>query len=136
MKLISLFLILLTNACSSSQDQLRDSFLMQYSHGFYMVADKKTVSPVTSPDPIKIKRGAKTYQSTCIKCHGTKAKGNGPKALREQPPANLYAKIKDNPQFQFYFNKKKWQERMPGWEMNLSQEDVEDLKHYLISLTR
>ena len=127
-------------ACSSpsSREKLREDFLMQYSHGFYIQTDSKFEKTIQleSLDAKKAKRGAIIYKSTCIKCHGISGKGNGPRAIKEQPPANLVRRVKDNPNFRFYFNEKKWQERMPGWEMKLSKEQVEELRHYIMSIAK
>jgi mono/diheme cytochrome c family protein len=130
-----LFPLMLLVACSSS-DSLKEKMYLQYSHGFYILTEKEVgqISQAEAKlDPVKAKRGAKIYQDICMRCHGVKGNGKGPRAMWEQPPANLVKRVKGKA-FRFYFNEDKWQERMPNWKMKLSKEDVEDLRHFIMSL--
>jgi len=135
-----LFLLLSVSCTSpSSREKLREDFQMQYSHGFYILTEAEAgkLTDITPKlDTKRAERGAKFYKSSCVQCHGASGKGNGPRAIWEQPPANLVKRIKGKPNFRFYFNEKKWQERMPGWEMKVSKDQVEDLRHYLMSISK
>lgn len=140
MKITILIILLFTVACSTqeSRQKLQNAFHMQYSHGFYILTEPeiaKLNEGYSKLDKDKAAKGATIYKKVCQQCHGITGKGNGPRAIWEQPPANLIKRVKGKP-FKFYFNEKRWQERMPGWELKLSKNEVEELRHYIMFLTQ
>lgn len=96
-------------------------------------AAEKT-NPIKS-DKKSITKGAKTFATLCIDCHGEKALGNGVLAASLNPkPTNLRAvsgKFKDG---DFAWKITNGRNAMPAWNGILSENDIWNLVNFIQNL--
>jgi mono/diheme cytochrome c family protein len=69
-----------------------DSLSVPMTGREYVVDRDRLVATFVNPEPMSdssVARGERKFQKTCIPCHGTSLKGNGPVAARFVPPPDL-----------------------------------------------
>jgi mono/diheme cytochrome c family protein len=98
---------------------------------------KATTLEVKNIDMQAAKRGKKLYQKNCLSCHGPKGLGDGPESKNQSPrPVNLITTVKSVPNFNLYMMVSKWQNKMPGWKKVITQDEMNDVKNYILSLAK
>lgn len=118
--------------CSQINTDSKDYYDSKSVHGI------KTLSKPFKPT-IKIKSnaeliafGKKTYEQNCMSCHGRDGRGNGPDAKTQKiKPANLNKAVNEVEHFAFYTRYSYWDGRMPGWDREFTDKEIEALTAYL-----
>ncbi|MBF0352886.1 MAG: cytochrome c [SAR324 cluster bacterium] len=105
-------------------------------HGHWMAPGKEAIrlNPVPR-DAASIERGTTLFQTNCVSCHGSAAKGDGPagKALNP-PPADLTVMAGLHPDGDFAWKIANGRNAMPAWKGILQQSQIWDLVNYIQSL--
>lgn len=80
-------------------------------------------------------RGVRTYQLTCIQCHGRTGVGDGRLAKTlETPPADLTARVPYQSDGELFWKIGNGREPMPGFAADLDEPQLWDLVNYLRKL--
>lgn len=126
--IITLFLF----SCSQVNTESKDHYDSKSFHGI-----KETSTPFKPTIKIKssaslIAFGKKTYEQNCMACHGKDGKGDGPQAKTLKiKPANLNKAVNEVEHFAFYTKYSYWDGRMPGWDREFSNKEIDALTAYL-----
>jgi mono/diheme cytochrome c family protein len=84
-------------------------------------------------------KGEQVYQQYCQVCHGPQGKGDGPVGMSlKPPPANLASKkVKNKPDSELLntIRKGKPGTAMPGWENDLSEQQINDVIAHVRTLS-
>ncbi len=130
--------LLVLGACSHINQESKDYYMgdVKMRHGLVPVPlNNKIVSDgenSLSIDSEKAQRGKFIYEKNCLECHGGGGLGDGEKA-KSLPvkPKNLVKAVQSVPNFKLYVSVSQWVGNMPGWKNHLTDEELEDLTHYL-----
>lgn len=146
--LLGIFVTVFIFACANVNRESQEHYDNKYSknnfkkrmyHGFMPLTIEEVEKLPQDYNIIKearVKRGSVIYKNHCLACHGDKGFGNGPKADPKRPPADLVKIVKAVPNFKIYLMASQWQGDMPGWNKSLSKSQLEDLRHFILSLAR
>lgn len=92
------------------------------------------INPIKS-DKDSIARGAKSYATSCVACHGEKALGDGVLAASLDPkPTNLKAMSGGHKDGDFAWKIANGRGAMPAWNSSLSENDIWDLVNFIQNL--
>ena len=92
------------------------------------------INPIKS-NKDSIARGAKSYATLCVSCHGDKALGDGVLAASLDPkPTNLKAMSGGHKDGDFAWKIANGRGAMPAWETTLSENDIWDLVNFIQDL--
>jgi len=84
-------------------------------------------------------KGEQVYQQYCQVCHGPQGKGDGPVGMSlKPPPANLASKkVKSKPDSDLLNTIRKGRPgtAMPGWENDLSEQQINDVIAHVRTLS-
>jgi len=109
------------------------------NHGEVHWASPKDASERTNPiksDKDSIARGAKSYATLCISCHGEKALGDGVSAAFLDPkPTNLKAMSGRHKDGDFAWKISNGRGAMPAWKAILSENNIWDLVNFIQDLS-
>lgn len=79
-----------------------------------------------------IAEGKRIYQKSCQQCHGSDGRGNGPKAQElDILPTDLRRAVNETEHFAFYTRYSYWDGRMPGWDREFSDRELDAITAYL-----
>lgn len=110
----------------------------KHSHGDAHWASPKEAANQKNPiksDKDSISRGAITYASLCVSCHGVHAEGDGNLAASLKPkPTNLKAMSGGHTDGDFAWKIANGRGAMPGWKDHLSENDIWDLVNFIQNL--
>ena len=105
--------------------------------GMHWASPKKAserTNPVKS-DRDSVARGAKSYATSCVACHGEKAMGDGALASSLDPkPTNLRAMSGGHTDGDFAWKIANGRGAMPGWSGSLSENDIWDVVNFIQNL--
>lgn len=108
------------------------------NHGDAHWASPKEAMARTNPvksDKDSIARGAKSFATSCVACHGEKAMGDGVLAASLDPkPTNLRAMSGGHTDGDFAWKIANGRGAMPGWSGSLSENDIWDVVNFIQSL--
>lgn len=140
MKNIILLMLLFLFGCSVNQFS-KDfyDYKKKLRHGLIPISRKAKTNKDYNIDlsPKTLSLGRAVYVKHCQICHGTEAKGDGPKANSFYPkPRDLVKVVKEVPNFKFYLSVSEWQNTMPGWTTPLTQDELKYVEAYLVSLAK
>ena len=106
------------------------------SHGHWSAPPEaaKRANPIP-PDQASIERGKNLFQTHCVVCHGPGGKGDGPAAAGLKPkPPNLVKMAGHHPDGDIAWKIAKGRGPMPGWEKDISEEDIWHLTNFIQNL--
>lgn len=129
-KLIILTLFIL--GCSQVNTDSKDHYDSKSFHGIKVTNTpfKPTIKIKSSAELISF--GKKTYENNCMACHGKNGLGDGPQAKSLKiKPANLNKAVNEVEHFAFYTKYSYWDGRMPGWDREFSDKEIDALTAYL-----
>ncbi|MFN8369537.1 MAG: cytochrome c [Bacteriovoracaceae bacterium] len=137
--IISLMLVI---SCSHVNQESHDFYMGDYKirHGIVPIPMNSNINSNKNEtsfpiDKEKAKRGKFVYSKNCLECHGIKGEGDGEKANSlPVKPKNLVNSVRSVPNFKLYVSVSQWVGKMPGWKNHLTDEELEDLTHYLKEL--
>ena len=92
------------------------------------------INPIKS-DKDSISRGAKSYATLCVSCHGDKALGDGVLAASLDPkPTNLKAMSGGHKDGDFAWKIANGRGPMPAWGSTLNEKEIWDLVNFIQDL--
>ncbi len=91
-------------------------------------------NPVPSTET-SVAAGKTKYTTFCVGCHGTSAKGDGPKArMLPHPPADLTRAVRSDSEGELFGIIENGYGSMPAWKSVLSEEDIWNILNYVKTL--
>jgi len=108
------------------------------NHGGAHWASPKDAAARTNPvisDDASIARGAKSYATLCVSCHGEQALGDGLAGVSLNPkPTNLKAMSGGHSDGDFAWKIANGRGAMPAWKGTLSENEIWDLVNFIQDL--
>jgi len=127
-----IILTLFSLGCSQVNTDSKGHYDSKSFHGIKATSTpfKPTIKIKSSAELIAF--GKKTYEQNCMACHGKNGQGDGPQARTLKiKPANLNKAVNEVEHFAFYTRFSYWDGRMPGWDREFSEKEIDALTAYL-----
>jgi mono/diheme cytochrome c family protein len=116
------------------------SLVLAQSGGWTLPENARAEKSPLEPSADVLKKGKALFASKCQKCHGVQAKGDGPDANPDEPPADLTdpGRAAGNPEGIMFY--KVWNGRtrpkMPAFKSELSKDEVWTVIEYVKTLRK
>lgn len=124
--------ILLLSCAQVNTDSKLHYQQMKESHGLKEQETQYRPALKIKSSPKLIAQGKKIYQQNCQQCHGADGRGNGPEAKELGiSPTDLKRAVRETEHFAFYTRYSYWDGRMPGWDREFSEQELDAITAYL-----
>lgn len=130
----TLLITFLAVSCSTINPDSKTYYEQAKSKHGLKIADPSVYRPTIKikSNPALIAKGKEIYQKDCMQCHGKNGEGDGPQAKKDGlTPTNLRLAINETEHFAFYTRYSYWDGRMPGWNREFSDHELDAITAYL-----